>query len=62
MNRASQTGLTGRSNVVDRRGSSVGVDHVMSDKTEKPHKVLIDGKIYIVRKGRVYTPQGQMVK
>lgn len=62
MNRASQTGLTGRSNVVDRRGSSVGVAHVMSDKTEKPHKVLIDGKIYIVRKGRVYTPQGQMVK
>ena len=58
----SQSVLAGRSNVVDRRGSTNGVDLIMSDEIQKPHKVLIGSKVYIIVKDKMYTPQGQIIK
>lgn len=64
VNRA-QGSLTGRSNVVDRRGTDDDIDAIeliVGDKTQKRHKVLINGKIYFIHRDKVYTPQGQAVK
>ena len=64
VNRA-QGSLTGRSNVVDRRGTDDDIDAIeliVGDKTQKRHKVMINGKIYIIHRDKLYTPQGQAVK
>jgi hypothetical protein len=39
-----------------------GVGFMNAEVTEKAQKLLINGQIYIIRAGKIYTIQGQVVK
>ena len=59
--KAPANGISGRSNVVDRRNAEQGIEELPVGK-DGVHKVLIDGQIYILRDDNIYTLDGQLVR
>ena len=59
--KAPANGISGRSNVVDRRNAEQGIEELPVGK-DGVYKVLIDGQIYILRGDNIYTLDGQLVR
>ena len=52
---------SGRITVYIKRQKDQGIDEVLAN-SDKAEKVLIDGQIYIIRDGKLYTIMGQLVR
>ena len=59
--KAPTNGISGRSNVVDRRNAEQGIEELPVGK-DGVYKVLIDGQIYILRGDNIYTLDGQLIR
>lgn len=59
--KAPANGISGRSNVVDRRNAEQGIEEIPVGMNGV-YKVLIDGQIYILRGDNIYTLDGQLVR
>ena len=59
--KAPANGISGRSNVVDRRNAEQGIEELPVGKNGV-YKVLIDGQIYILRGDNIYTLDGQLIR